>query len=129
MNKKQFTHIWESLISLFRNAAPALTALGLLLAGNERTSATILYATSSSPSAIYQDNSLVPLSNTLYFTPLKTPDSLMFDSMGNVIYTAISAGEVRSYNPNTTVDSLVASGLPGPPFMTSLKKSYAPGPA
>ena len=33
----------------------------------------------------------------------------MFDSMGNVIYTALSAGEVRSHNPNTTADSLIAS--------------------
>ena len=38
----------------------------------------------------------------------------MFDSMGNVIYTALSAGEVRSYNPNTTADSFIAGGFNKP---------------
>ncbi|MBA3960470.1 MAG: hypothetical protein H0X40_01015 [Chthoniobacterales bacterium] len=45
---------------------------------------------------------------------LQSPDSLMFDAMGNVVYTAINAGTVHSYNPNTLVDSVISSGLSSP---------------
>ena len=117
MNKKQFTHVGELLISHFTSTAPALLALGLFLAGSTRTSATLLYATSSNDNVIYSDDSLIPNSRVMYFTALKSPDCLMFDTLGNVIYTALSAGEVRSYNPNTAVDSLISSGLNGPADM------------
>ena len=113
-NKRQTTRKREPLISVSRKAALTVAVLGLLLFGSQRADATILYATSSSNNVIYQDNSLIPNSATPYFTALQSPDSLMFDTLGNVIYTALSAGTVRSYNPNTVVDSVITSGLSGP---------------
>jgi len=113
-SNSQTTRTREPLISLSRKAALTVAVLSLLLLGSQRAGATILYATSSSNNVIYQDNSLIPNSATPYFTALQSPDSLMFDTLGNVIYTALSAGTVRSYNPNTVVDSVITSGLSGP---------------
>jgi DNA-binding beta-propeller fold protein YncE len=45
------------------------------------------------------------------------PDSLIFDSAGNILYTTNGgspANEIRSFNPTTKVDSLVLGGLAGP---------------
>ena len=100
-------------ISVSRKAALTVAALSLLLLGTERAPGTLLYATSSSDNKIYQVDT-VTNAVTPYFTAVQSPDSLMFDTLGNVIYTALSAGTVRSYNPNTLVDSLITGGLNGP---------------
>src|SRR5262249_14226079 len=41
-------------------------------------------------------------------------DSLVFDPMGRIIYTALNAGQVRRFNPVTMVDQLLASGFSMP---------------
>ena len=96
--------------------ALALVACGLVLIGSgPASSAAILYATSvpASGGEIYQvdtvANTVTPYLNTQYPT-----DSVMFDSAQNVIYTRISTGEVRLYNPTSTIDSLIANGFNGP---------------
>jgi DNA-binding beta-propeller fold protein YncE len=42
----------------------------------------------------------------------------MFDTLGNVVYTQLFSGQVRLYNPNTSSDSLIASGFNGPADIT-----------
>jgi DNA-binding beta-propeller fold protein YncE len=45
------------------------------------------------------------------------PDSLIFDSVGNILYTTNGgspANQIRSFNPNTNQDSLITGGLAGP---------------
>lgn len=113
MNNNKHIHTSGTLIFNFKKAAFATILLSLLLAGNRRASATVIYATSSSDDKIYQVNTVTNLVSP-YFTAQKPPDSLMFDSMGNVIYTEFNNGRVRSYNPNTLVDSPIKSGLSGP---------------
>jgi DNA-binding beta-propeller fold protein YncE len=51
---------------------------------------------------------------TSVFTPVGQPDSLVFDSNGNFVYTNLTAGQVRSYNPTTHTDTLLASGISDP---------------
>jgi streptogramin lyase len=44
-------------------------------------------------------------------------DSLMFDTSGRIIYTAINQGQVRRFDPNTNSDVLLAGGLNMPADM------------
>ena len=92
-------------------------ALVVVLIGSGRASATTLYATSIAGSEIYQvdtvANTATPYLNTQY-----PADSIIFDLSQNVIYTRITTGEVRLYNPSSSTDSLIASGFNGPADMT-----------
>ncbi len=106
------THIRKLIISVPRKAARMVAVVILFLCGTERAPATLLYATAGD-GHIYQVDTLANTAISYHIAP-DSPDSLMFDTMGNVIYTAINVGLVRSYNPNTTFDSVIASGLNGP---------------
>ena len=114
MNPNQITETKKIRGAFLKNIAFVTIVFGLSLLGAKLAPATLLYATSSSDSKIYQVDTLTGAPVSAYFTALQSPDSLMFDSMGNVIYTALSAGNVRSYNPNTAADSMISSGLSGP---------------
>ena len=100
-------------VSACGKTAIAVMALSIVLLGSGRASATQLYATSISGNEIYQvdtvGNTVTPYLNTVY-----AADSVMFDSSQNVIYTRINQGEVRLYNPNSAIDSLIAGGFTGP---------------
>jgi DNA-binding beta-propeller fold protein YncE len=54
-------------------------------------------------------NQVTPVFNTV-----GTPDSLLFDASNNIVYTNLGTGQVRSYNPTTKIDSLLASGFNDP---------------
>lgn len=43
-----------------------------------------------------------------------SPDSLLFDGSGNIVYTALAGGTVQRYNPSTLVDTQLAPGLNNP---------------
>lgn len=93
----------EALASVTRKAALTAAVLSLLMFGSERAPATLLYATSyfssSSPKAVYRVDSLNQ-SVVLTYPTLESPDSLIFDATGKIIYTALSASQVRSYDTN-----------------------------
>src|ERR1017187_5372360 len=104
-------------ISACRKTAFAVIALSIVFVCSGRASATQLYATSISGSEIYHvdtvANTVTPYLNTQY-----PADSVMFDTSQNVIYTRLTIGEVRLYNPNSSTDSLIASGFSGPADIT-----------
>ena len=106
-----------SSISVCRRTIFAVMALVVVLIGSGRASGTTLYSTSIAGSEIYQvdtvANTATPYLNTQY-----PADSIIFDLSQNVIYTRITTGEVRLYNPSSSTDSLIASGFNGPADMT-----------
>jgi DNA-binding beta-propeller fold protein YncE len=70
----------------------------------------LLYATSLAGQQVVAvntgTNSVTPVFNTV-----GQAESLVFDTNGNIVYTNLLAGAVRSYNPNTLADTLLASGF------------------
>ncbi len=120
MNKKQTTQNREPLISVSGKAALTVAVLSLFLIGSERASGTVLYATSyfssTSSQAIYRvDTITTPPSVVLTYPTLQSPDSLIFDTTGKIIYTALSAAQVRTYdpsNPNPLLADSVIKTLP-----------------
>jgi hypothetical protein len=91
-----------------------LASLALLLGGAGRSAAgQLLYVTSLPGQQILTadtgTNVVTPVFNTV-----GTPDSLLFDTQGNIIYTNLGAGQVRSFNTTSHVDSVLASGFNDP---------------
>jgi DNA-binding beta-propeller fold protein YncE len=91
-----------------------VVAMVLFLWGANRVAAgQLLYVTSLSGQQILTadtgTNVVTPVFNTV-----GQPDSLVFDTHGNIIYTNLGTGQVRSYNPTTHIDSLLASGFSDP---------------
>jgi hypothetical protein len=108
----------ERLISASRKGALTVAVLSLFLFRNERAGATLLYATASAPdSHIYTDQSLIPSSQVPYFLAALSPDSLMFDTMGRILYTAISAGQVRIIDVNANPQDSLIAPQPGNPLL------------
>jgi DNA-binding beta-propeller fold protein YncE len=85
----------------------------LLSVTAEATAGQILYATSLTGQQIVKvdtaTNQVIPVFNTV-----GEPDSLVFDTHGNIIYTSLNKGQVRLFNPSTQVDTLLGGGLAGP---------------
>jgi sugar lactone lactonase YvrE len=48
---------------------------------------------------------------SLFLNTSSGADSIMFDTAGRAIYTLHTIGEVRRYDPNTAVDTLIAGGF------------------
>ncbi len=92
-----------------RTVFSSVALLGLVIgaAGTSRADL-ILYATSQTSNQILRvdltTNQVTPILNAS--APV---DSLIFDSHGDLIYSENTNDQVRIYNPNTHVDSLLAS--------------------
>jgi streptogramin lyase len=84
-----------------------------------RAQATILYTTSNGGYSEIDQVDTIPQTASTYLsiTPSDQPDSIIFDSSGNVIYSAFNVGEVIRYDPNTTVSTVLATGLGTPADM------------
>jgi streptogramin lyase len=104
-----------------RRESAILTALGLLVCcmATGRARATILYTTSNSGYSEIDQVNTIPqtVSTYLNINASNQPDSIIFDSSGNVIYSAFTAGEVIRYDPITTVSTILATGLSTPADM------------
>lgn len=85
-------------------------ALVLLLGGAAQARAEILYATSQRGSqiGIWKVDTIADTSSLLFRTK-QVPDSLIFTSNGNILYSALDANQVRLINTKTGADSFVAS--------------------
>jgi sugar lactone lactonase YvrE len=90
----------------------AMSAALCMLVGGVGTAraSQLLYATRLAGQQVVAvntgNNSVTPVFNTI-----GQAESLVFDTNGNIVYTNLLAGQVRSYNPNTLVDTLLASGF------------------
>jgi hypothetical protein len=84
-----------------------------LIAARQAAAGQVLYVTSLNGQQILTadtgTNVVTPVFNTV-----GTPDSLIFDSNQNIIYTNLGTGQVRQFNTNTHTDSLIASGFNDP---------------
>jgi sugar lactone lactonase YvrE len=86
----------------------------VLLAGAGRARAgQILYGTSLEDQRIVKVDTGTN-SVTTVFNTVGTPDSLVFDTSGDILYTNLGSGQVRMYNPNTLADTLIAGGFSDP---------------
>lgn len=110
-NTKSPTRI--ALMAMCSRIAFAILSLSLILSGANRVHAAVLDVTSIVGSQIDQVDTSLNTVSTFYNTP-SAADSIMFDPSGEVIYTQLFNGQVRLYNPNTTADTLIASGFNGP---------------
>jgi sugar lactone lactonase YvrE len=93
--------------------ALAILASSLVLLGSSRAEATTLYATSYPGNQI---DAADTVANTvsLYLLASSGVDSVMFDTSQRVIYTLHSVGQVIRYDPNTAVNTVLASSLTYP---------------
>jgi streptogramin lyase len=94
-----------------------LLAAAPLLACAPAAQAIIIYATSYEGHAIYKVDT-VPATATLFydtnnFTPSNQPDSLLFDTSGNIIYTGHLLGTVHKLTVPGLVDTQIASPSDG----------------
>lgn len=99
-------------LNLVNRVVCGLAALMVVLSWAGRASAEVLYVTTTTGQIYAVDtttNTLTPV-----FTPAGVPDSLMFATNGNIIYTLILNGQVRQYNPTTSTDTLIATGFNEP---------------
>jgi streptogramin lyase len=96
-----------------------IAALVLVLAASSPLSATILYGTSDSQSALIKIDTVLMTSSLVLNTP-SNPDSLIFDGVGRIIYDDINTGEIRRYDPNLLSDTLLSS-LGGTPVDLQLE--------
>jgi sugar lactone lactonase YvrE len=73
----------------------------------------LLYVTSTTGEQVLSvdvgNNQVTPVFNTI-----GNPDSLVFDTHGDIIYSSVVQGQLRSYNPSTKVDTLLGGGLAAP---------------
>src|SRR3984893_15082523 len=100
--------------SFMKRIIYGLATLALLLAGTGRASAgQLLFVTSLSGQQILPadtgTNVVTPVFNTV-----GQPDSLIFDTVGNIIYTNLQTGQVRLFNVTTHTDTLIAGGFSDP---------------
>ena len=98
-----------TLLSIHRGIVAVIILLAALMAGATSASAEILYLTLPGShqieSADTSTNTVTPL-----FTTVGSPDSLLFDTSGNILYTNLASGEVRLYDRTTHSDSALAGG-------------------
>ncbi len=78
-----------------------------------RAQAETLYATANDGYSEIDQVDTVTNSVTTYLNTIAPPDSVMFDSSGDVIYSTVTVGngQVVKYNPITMVSTTLASGL------------------
>jgi hypothetical protein len=78
-----------------------------------RARAETLYATANDGYSEIDQVDTVTNSVTTYLNTIAPPDSVMFDSSGDVIYSTVTFGngEVVKYNPITMASTILASGL------------------
>ena len=89
----------------------AVLVLVLLLgATNKARAGQLLYVTSTTGKQVLTadtgTNQVTPV-----FDTVGNPDSLIFDTHGNIIYSSVLQGQVRSYNPSTKIDTLLGGLL------------------
>jgi sugar lactone lactonase YvrE len=97
-----------------KHAMCVFATLVLILIGEEPALAgQLLYVTSLTGQQVLTadtgTNAVTPVFNTV-----GQPDSLLFDTAGNIIYTNLGTGQVRRFNPTTPVDTLIAGGFSNP---------------
>ncbi len=90
-------------------------AMAATFIGTQTAHATTIYATSIEGAQIVKVDT-VTASVTPVFNGVAA-DSLLFDTSGRIIYTAIVLGQVRRYDPVASTDSLLVSGLSTPADM------------
>jgi streptogramin lyase len=96
-----------------RSKSAILTALAILMGLLVvcPTQAATLYATANNGYSEIDKVDTVTNSVTTYLNTPAPPDSLIFDTSGNVIYSTVGTGQVVKYNPNTTNSTVLATGL------------------
>lgn len=72
-----------------------------------------LYATSEAAQQLVEVNMSTGVVTTLFNT-ISTPDSLIVDSSGRILYTTQKIGTVSIFNPSTSANSIIVSGLAYP---------------
>jgi sugar lactone lactonase YvrE len=72
-----------------------------------------LYATSEAAQQLVKVN-MVTGAVTVLFNTISTPDSLIVDSMGRILYTTQKIGTVSIFDPSTGSNSVVVGGLSYP---------------
>lgn len=103
------------LFQRIRLAFPAI-AIGALLLPQLSASADILYATDLNGGRIVSVDTNTNIVTTLANVP--SPDSLVFDNLGRIVYTSFNSGQLRRYDLRTSTDSLIASGFANPVDLT-----------
>jgi streptogramin lyase len=91
----------------------ALLTAGII-AAQSPASAETLYGTSVEGQNIFSYDTVTNTVTTIVSLPGKSPDTMVFDSGGRIIYTSVYSGEVRRYDPASHADVLIASGLSNP---------------
>ncbi|MGD0137803.1 MAG: PEP-CTERM sorting domain-containing protein [Tepidisphaeraceae bacterium] len=76
-----------------------------------RTQAATLFATANNGYSEIDQVNTITNSVTTYLNTPAPPDSIIFDTSGNPIYSTVGAGQVIKYNPITTTSTVLASGL------------------
>lgn len=94
---------------LFGLAAMALLRYGIVPA----SAGQLLYVTSISGQQVLTADTGTNALTTVFHT-MGQPDSLLFDTSGNIIYTNLGSGQVRRFNTVTHVDTLIAGGFIDP---------------
>ncbi len=92
---------------------PAGLALALILCVVPRSWSQNLYATSEAAQQLVE----VDMSTggvTVLFNTLSTPDSLIVDSSGRILYTTQKIGTVSIFDPSTGSNSMIVGGLSYP---------------
>jgi streptogramin lyase len=72
-----------------------------------------LYATSEAAQQLVEVN-MATGAVTVLFNTISTPDSLIIDNKGRIIYTTQKIGTVSIFDPSTGTNSVIASGLAYP---------------
>jgi sugar lactone lactonase YvrE len=98
--------------SSWRKCGFAALLAGITILGGQPPPARAisLFATSFENSQIVSVNTTTNEVTTVLNTP-SGPDSLLFDSSGRIIYSELTIGTVRRFDPSTNSDVQLASGL------------------
>lgn len=102
---------------LLKSPLVGIAAVAALTIGTARLARAdqIVYWTNYGSQELMKTDVTTSTTTVLESTPASAgyPDSLIFDTAGNIIYSddTGTAGEVRSFNPNTTSDALIKGGL------------------
>lgn len=88
-------------------------AVALLLCIVPRSWSQNLYATSEAAQQLVEANMSTGVV-TVLFNTISTPDSLIIDSLGRILYTTGKIGTVSIYDPSTGSNSVIVSGLSAP---------------
>jgi DNA-binding beta-propeller fold protein YncE len=102
---------------LLKGPLVGIAAVAALTIGTARVARAdqIVYWTNYGSQELMKTDVTTSTTTVLESTPASAgyPDSLIFDTAGNIIYSddTGTAGQVRSFNPNTTSDALIKGGL------------------